>query len=297
MFHPKSWHIELTSRCVLECPGCDRTWFKKTFGNQIIQDVNPTHLTNFFQRNNFLQSHLTLCGNNGDPIYHPDFIELLKSLKKQKHSIDIHTNGSAKNTTFWHNVGKQTDANDRVIFAIDGLENTNHLYRKNSNWKQVVDGVNILKNYPIKLSWQFIAFDYNIDQIDTAKVVSKQLGFDDFFVKKSDRWMDEMTHQYKPKKEQFINKKLFDHKSQLNAIQMKPQCLDNKSIFIDSDGSIYPCCYTASYRFKFKTDFGKNPANIQTADWKNIFTKAKSSFLESTKNTDTAHLVCKMHCG
>ena len=37
MYNPISWHIEPTSRCTLECPGCDRTWYNKTFKKQIIE--------------------------------------------------------------------------------------------------------------------------------------------------------------------------------------------------------------------------------------------------------------------
>ena len=35
-----SWHIEPTSKCTLECPLCDRTWFYNKFGRRELHEIN-----------------------------------------------------------------------------------------------------------------------------------------------------------------------------------------------------------------------------------------------------------------
>ena len=42
-----SWHIEPTSKCTLECPLCDRTWFYETFKKRLIHEINVDNLVNF----------------------------------------------------------------------------------------------------------------------------------------------------------------------------------------------------------------------------------------------------------
>ena len=41
------WHIEPTSKCTLECPLCDRTWFYNTFKKRLLHEINVDHLVNF----------------------------------------------------------------------------------------------------------------------------------------------------------------------------------------------------------------------------------------------------------
>ena len=296
MYNPISWHIEPTSRCTLECPGCDRTWYNKTFKKQIIEDIDVDALVNFFKLNNFENSKIRLCGNNGDPIYHPQFIDLLTKLKLQKHKISLHTNGSAKTKVFWQAVCNQLDEHDSIIFAIDGLEDTNHLYRKNSNWKQIMDAIDITTKSNVQTEWQFIVFKHNQGQIQQAKDLSKKLGIDQFNMMKSHRWIDDSSHDYMPD-DQFVDEKYDQQKQTVNNnidMQMTPKCLTNKDIYIDSYGNIYPCCWSGTHRFKFKNSFGKNPLNIQQGNYQ--LDNDKHQFVTDSKQWNTASLVCKMHC-
>ena len=114
MLNPTSWHIEPTSRCTLECPGCDRTWYKNTFGKQIIQDIDVDELTNFFSVNNFYGSQIRLCGNNGDPIYHPRFVSLLESLKSQNHNFQ----NLIRTIIVLSDLLRNTDEGVRTVFQI-----------------------------------------------------------------------------------------------------------------------------------------------------------------------------------
>lgn len=296
MHNPTSWHIEPTSRCTLECPGCDRTWFKKTFGHQIIQDIDVDALENFFATNNFTQSQIRLCGNNGDPIYHPDFIKLITVLKSQDHAVRIHTNGSAKTTKFWQEVCNCLDDKDQVVFAIDGLEDTNSNYRKNSNWQQIIDAVQTCVKQNIDTEWQFIVFKYNQHQIDDARKMSVQLGMNNFRIHKSHRWLDESLNNFMPDKEHIDQ----DYDNRVATVEsniertMVPMCGMNRETFIDSKGDIYPCCWTGAYRFQRKHIFGKEPINISCGEY--TLPQSHQDFVNSTTEWSTAPLVCRLQC-
>ena len=145
---------------------------------------------NFFDRNNFLSSEINLCGNNGDPIYHPRFLEILKQLKNQNHKIKIATNGSAKTEKFWTQVGDITDKQDTITFGIDGLDDTNHLYRIGSNFDKIIENATAYINAGGKAEWQFIEFAHNYHQIDDAEKLASKLGFTNFTVKYTARFQN-----------------------------------------------------------------------------------------------------------
>lgn len=297
MLNPLSWHIEPTSRCTLECPGCDRTWFKKTFKFQHIHDINVNHLIKFFEVNNFTNSEINLCGNNGDAIYHPNFIELITKLKSQNHTINLNTNGSAKKEKFWQEVCSILDTDDKITFAIDGLEDTNHLYRKNSNWDQIMTAIKIVVESPVKCIWKFIVFKHNQHQINQAKTLADKLNIDYFHLYKSFRWVDKSYHEFMPDKE-FISDNYDDQlkiiDNEQNERFMVPYCKTNKLIYIDAEGNIYPCCESGSYRFKNKNVFGKNPINISQGKF--TLSPTHKNFLSDTQEWQNAQLVCRLHC-
>ena len=58
---------------------------------------------------------------------------------------------------------------DKVIFAIDGLEDTNHLYRVNTNFNKIMENAKAFINAGGIARWDFIAFAHNEHQIEEAK--------------------------------------------------------------------------------------------------------------------------------
>ena len=60
-----TWHIEPTSKCILECPLCDRTWFYKKFKKRELHEINIDHLLKFF---NGVPYTVNFCGNNSKKV-------------------------------------------------------------------------------------------------------------------------------------------------------------------------------------------------------------------------------------
>ena len=183
----KSVEIELTTKCTIECPACPRTYRRK-FGDRTWDtghlDKNVVFKT--FDSPDF--QNIRFVGSYGDCIYHPDFVEIAKRACDTNKLIRFETNGSHRKPKFWKQLSELPWGKRKEFrFAIDGLEDTNHIYRKNSVWKDIVIAVETLAGgkYKPKLIWQMLVFPYNEHQVEQAKTISKQLGFDEFHYSKS----------------------------------------------------------------------------------------------------------------
>jgi MoaA/NifB/PqqE/SkfB family radical SAM enzyme len=296
-----SFHIEPTSKCTLECPLCDRTWFYETFKKRNLHEIDVDSVINFVG----VKSNVTLCGNNGDPIYHSQFLELCQRFKDNGCTLSIHTNGSAKSKPWWEQFKNILTNSDRITFAIDGLEDTNHIYRKNAKWNSIMMAVETLRNSDFKMIWKFIPFKHNQHQINDAETLSKKIGFDHFLLEPSPRWLD---NQELMPDEKFTDisykksKKILDDSTFTTSIS--PKCLKNdlpsKTLYIDAEGDFYPCCWIGTYRYKYRSIFSpkKNSFNIKNNTLEQILKNTSvKEFFESTKQFTSAHECCKIKCG
>ena len=193
----KSVEIELTTKCTIACPACPRTYRRKS--------GDRTWDTGHLDKNIVFKSfdspafqNIRFVGSYGDCIYHPNFIEIATRACESDKLIRFETNGSHRKQKFWTQLSELPWPKwHEFRFAIDGLEDTNHIYRKNSVWKDIVMAVETLaggKHKP-KLIWQMLVFPYNEHQVEQAQTLSKQLGFDEFHYSKSLRkynnaWFD-----------------------------------------------------------------------------------------------------------
>ena len=101
--------------------------------------------------------------------------------------IIINSNGGARNEDFWRQLAK---LNVRVIFGIDGLEDTNHIYRRNVNWHKMMGNVKAFIDAGGEADWDMLTFKHNEHQVDDCRTLSKSLGFKSFSNKQSSRWAD-----------------------------------------------------------------------------------------------------------
>jgi len=296
-----SFHIELTSKCTLECPLCDRTWFYETFKKRNLHEINVDNIIRFVGVN----ANVSMCGNNGDPIYHSEFLELCQKFKDNNCNLHIHTNGSAKTKAWWEKLKNILTKDDCITFALDGLEDTNHLYRKNAKWDSIMTAVKTLKDNDFKMIWQFIPFKHNQHQIHDAKNLSEDLGFDEFKLLPSDRWLG--NKELMPDKEYIDN--YHEHQKAVLIDKnygsgMEPNCLKNElpsnSLYIDSEGDFYPCCWMGTYRYKYKSIFSpkEKQFNIKNNTLNQILeNNSIKEFFASTKQFTSAHECCKIQCG
>ena len=190
----KNLEIELTTICTLGCPGCPRNYQKHLKPQWNTGHMDYDYVRWLAYETDFWQYQFVGC--YGDPIYHPNIVEIMELFVKQGKRFTIETNASNTKPELWDKI-HELELNDKVLFtfSVDGLEDTNHLYRINSKWKSIQTGMQELSNYikqqddPSKVpqvSWKFLVFPYNEHQVNEAQELCNDYGFK-FYAAKSER--------------------------------------------------------------------------------------------------------------
>jgi len=307
------WHIELSSKCPLKCPRCPRLEVAESLLNkQLTLDFFKEHVGVDVIKN--IQK-ITLCGNDGDPIYCTDLINIIKWFKECNPDIMIVivTNGSNKPKCWWRELALTLDEHDEIHWSIDGFDDmSNNLYRVNSNWKTIIDGAEafIDANDTTYTVWAAIAFSFNQDRLKQMTEMANEMDFDAFQLTKSTKF-GSMHSRYprrdflEPRKEfvsssgrferdcialsnkerpdQSIKKTFRIRKDELIFSNDAGICMiGNKGLFLNSRGELYPCCWVAN-RFEHNDPWSNNALNLynepvsKLATWYDdlIFTSAE----------------------
>ena len=183
----KRLQLELTTFCNAKCPSCERAKYNvlpefiyKKQLNSI--EVSLEQIKKWIPLDKMKSlMHIHLCGNIDEPTLNTEIFEICKYFEDtcEDHVwIHISTNGGTRNKEFWKRMAslKRT----LIIFGIDGLEDTNHIYRKNVKWKKLQDNFRTYIKYGGTASWQFIIFEHNKHQEDEARTTSQNEGFVSF---------------------------------------------------------------------------------------------------------------------
>jgi len=104
---------------------------------------------------------INLCGNYGDPIYHPEFYDLVGQLKQRGCSIKIDTNGSYRSAEWWQQLVTLFDSTDTVVFSVDGTPENFTNYRINADWPSIERAMRICAQSSAQTVWKYIVFSYN----------------------------------------------------------------------------------------------------------------------------------------
>jgi len=255
----ESLELELTSRCNAACPQCPRTnadLFKKDLDHyrEITVENLQTWLPPQILKN---LKKIVFKGTFSEPLISKYFVEIIEwFIKNTNASIDIHTNGSLRNEIFWCWLAKNLPPNSTVVFALDGLQDTHSIYRIHTNFDKIIANAKTFIENGGHAIWQFIIFKHNEHQINSAKLMSQELGFKNFYTMFSDRTIDnEFTKKYNSEKS--INRQQEKNLITDSIINKNVQCksIRNKEIFINWDGEVFPCCYTNIYSTKSKKYF------------------------------------------
>ena len=290
----KQIHVEASTFCNARCPLCPRS----LYGYKVEGVYPEVHL----QLDKFKEclaqfpdrELVYFNGNLGDPMMNPDILQLASITNC---TTSITTNGSIGSKDTWQQLAKH---NVQVVFSIDGLEDTNHLYRQDVEWSKIMDRVKWFIDAGGFATWKFIVFKHNVHQTEQVKELAKKLGFKRTWIEDHGRSygpvLDKdanVTHwilpadgsrepgsyyvkggieRYKETHANFIpEEKVYDIVCEHER---------DKSVFIDAQGRIGPCCYQGF-------DLPELPF-VQVKD----FSKLKESW-----TTKKCNPVCALSCG
>ena len=182
----KILQAEISNYCNSSCPQCPRN----VFGGKIIPNLplrkwKVTELDRMF-RVGFVQNltMLYLCGTYGDPMTHPQVIKIIDWFRDRNPNIQIgiHTNGGVGRIEDYKELAKKVNF---IGFGIDGLSDTNHLYRRHTHWLSIMDRARAFIDAGGKAIWDYIVFEHNQHQVEQARTLAGTLGFLEFNVKKT----------------------------------------------------------------------------------------------------------------
>ena len=185
-------NAELTNYCNAACPMCARYYID---GKLVADKVNNKHTTLEFLKEKIgldvvrRLRHFTSCGNFGDGAMNPECVEIYRWLREVNPNIglQLHSNGGARNKEFWT---AMAEIGVEVTFAIDGMDDTNHLYRRNVKWPKLIENVKAFISAGGKANWEMLVFKHNEKQIESCRKLSESMGFQNFNSKQSSRWAD-----------------------------------------------------------------------------------------------------------
>jgi MoaA/NifB/PqqE/SkfB family radical SAM enzyme len=140
------------------------------------------------------------CGSYGDPIMHPDFLDILRDFRKKNPTLwlYVHTNGGAHDPDYWAEIAKIMAGYGQIDFGIDGLEDTLHLYRRNVKYNRVIENAQAYIRAGGRAQWNFIVFRHNEHQVETVKQLGPQLGFFNVLIRKTGRFFNHRTVEEMP---------------------------------------------------------------------------------------------------
>lgn len=257
--------FEPTNRCNAACPLCSRSGqFKGGLSETVYRskwrdldiDVHK-HIVESLNLDKV--ESLDYGGCYGDPLMHPKFLKMLQQGSEASYQ-EVQTNASLQTKKFWTESAKID--NLRIWFHLDGLEDTNHLYRRLTDWKKIEKNAKTFLDAGGKASWVFIVFKHNEHQVEEAREMSKEWGFDEFIIKKTARRMKEgqeaskkmwthdgfETFSYEPPE----NKDYVAEVILNGTTQMDIDCYSEKrgTYYVSCDDRVWPCCVIGKHAFE-----------------------------------------------
>lgn len=262
--------------------------------------------------------YVQLLGNVGDPMVHPHidkFVEIAHKHHPQAR-IEINSNGSIGSLNTWKKLSalsKQLGKQLTFVFSIDGLEDTNHIYRRGVDWNRLMERVKLYIGEGGWAEWKMIDFPYNLDQRQEAKLLAEKMGFKQFTVfprqtptpvfdqKILDQSLKAVSKVTAPMpdttEEQAIiqHQKMVDHFADQEGFDITPKCMNVDSnevghwpnFQINVEGTIWPCCFASNLHFsstavalhwqsierKYKLKYGEH--------WNNLYHRSLIDILDT----------------
>jgi MoaA/NifB/PqqE/SkfB family radical SAM enzyme len=278
----KQVHLEVTQRCQAACPMCDRNENGGADNRHIDNsELSLADCERIFPPEFIAQlKTMYMCGNLGDPIIARDTLEIFRYFRKHNPTmwLSMNTNAGAKNEEWWRQLAEVFGRMGTVIFSVDGLRDTNHLYRQGVVWDNVERNMKAFISAGGRARWDFIIFGHNEHQVDEAEALAAKWGCEKFQRKKSGRFFTASNkgkdkHQaqnrkgqetqllQKPQKLDNQNLALLKQKEiektygsmsdYYNKCSINCKAIDKKEIFITAEGLLMPCCWTAGRMYKW----------------------------------------------
>lgn len=278
-------HLEIASLCNASCPWCPRNfWGYPHNGGYPETYMTLAQAQQIFSKDFLSQlTSIDINGNFGDIVMNPEGADIVEYFLAVNPNIliTVSTNGSGRNKQFWKRLGTSKIT---VMFCLDGLDDTHHLYRQNTSWKKILENAQTFIKSGGNAVWKMISFDHNQHQIEQCRAMSQELGFAKFDLIQSERtvapvfdkhgqlthtigdYQDEQSFEvlfYKKQNDQVLLEDILPGRTP--KTQLSCDTINRKSIYISATGEVFPCCYLGFYPKTYGNGQYHQAANSQIA--------------------------------
>jgi len=265
----KSVVAEITTKCQASCPMCSRNrnggldnpklklieWtfddFNKMFSDEFLKQLDK----------------MDFCGSFGDPLMNNDLIKMCERMKSVNPEmvIRINTNGGIRSTEWWKQLYTALPKNHSVVFSIDGLEDTNHIYRIGTNFKKIIKNAKAFIGEGGTATWKFLKFKHNARQVEEIRQYANELGFKEFIVTPSHRFLEpdfpvydsdgNLMYKLEPPDDglhYIIDQHAINNfDNWFSNVNIKCIAKQLNEIYVDAYMHLYPCCFFAAAHYQY----------------------------------------------
>jgi molybdenum cofactor biosynthesis enzyme MoaA len=175
--------IDLTSHCNAACAACVRN----VNGGETKTELSLTHFDlDVFKRLASVDTkgayirHMSWNGNWGDPLMHPDIIEMVNiwTTYHPETNIAIATNGALRSTKFWREFAEalKNASFHKVDFAMDGMADTHKLYRRKTSHAKLSENIKAFTDAGGNGVVYMTMFEHNKHQVAEVREHARSLG-------------------------------------------------------------------------------------------------------------------------
>jgi MoaA/NifB/PqqE/SkfB family radical SAM enzyme len=279
-------HLELTTKCNASCPMCPRNYrgyefnsgypvtelsvhdIKIIFTDKLLQQLKPPPVPDDgFPHRPIGFYGVNINGNLGDFGLARDAQPIVKFFVDLGIAVNITTNGSMRKPNWWAGLALPGVT---IGFALDGLEDTHSIYRRDTDWHRVMANAQAFIAAGGRAVWRFIPFDHNQHQEEQCRRMAQDLGFHEFenisdgrdrgpVYSRQGKFLYQIGPDPAPQPGgPNLNALLENHVTWFDAktskIEKDTAVLDivcehqrQREIYIAADGSVYPCCFLGYY--------------------------------------------------
>lgn len=252
----KVLHLESTDVCQAACPLCARET-DKNFRKDRQHHLSMNQILKVFDKEKIKQlDKMFMCGNYGDPAAAKYTLDIFCEFRQINPDIvlGMNTNGAIQTTFWWYELAKiLNQPRDYVVFSIDGSEHTNATYRRNVNWNKLMSNARSFIDAGGSAHWDMLIYRHNQHEVDDCEQLARDMGFKWFRAKVSKRELTESLQfpiGWQPIKKQ--------------STSISCHALTEKSVYIDSQGNLGPCCWLGTRQSNFITDVNTIPTQDPT---------------------------------